>query len=224
MLRSRFIGSSVLGLAVGSLLAAGCASTTAEYTPTQKEIIAKQRMGDYADRVAHLEHQNTGLRHQYQSEQQERQMWEANFKEAQRQVVDWGKYDLTGGENGNLTLAGDLTFRSGSHSLSTGGQQTLAKVARALLASSASHVRVEGHTDSDPISKSGRRYADNLHLSIMRAHAVATYLITKGVQAKQVSVSGFGANKPVSSSAKKVNRRVEIKAFHGDDAPVASAQ
>ena len=96
-------------------------------------------------------------------------------------MVNWGKYDLAGGNDGNLTLAGDLTFRSGSHTLSTSGKATLDKVAKAIGDSSANHVRVEGHTDSDPISKSGRKYNDNLHLSVMRAHAVAAYLISKGI-------------------------------------------
>ena len=68
-------------------------------------------------------------------------------------------------------------------------------------------IRVEGHTDSDPIKVS--RWKSNQELSVARADAVKKYLVSKGVDANEVSVAGFGSDRPKSSD-KAQNRRVEI--------------
>ncbi len=75
-----------------------------------------------------------------------------------------------------------------------------------------SQVLVEGHTDSDPIRKSG--WGTNENLSRARAQAVETLLTNSGVPATNVSTEGFGARQPLAQGstkrAKSRNRRVEI--------------
>ena len=75
-----------------------------------------------------------------------------------------------------------------------------------------SSVSVEGHTDSDPIRKSG--WGTNENLARARAQAVETLLTSAGVPAANVSTEGFGAAKPLAMGetprAKSRNRRVEI--------------
>lgn len=73
-------------------------------------------------------------------------------------------------------------------------------------------VLVEGHTDSDPIRKSG--WGTNEKLAHARAKAVQTLLTTSGVPAQQVATEGLGARQPLAMGstkrAKSRNRRVEI--------------
>jgi chemotaxis protein MotB len=70
-------------------------------------------------------------------------------------------------------------------------------------------IRVEGHTDADPIVKTKQDWDDNLDLSLARAAAVSRYLAAHGIDPKQVTTSGFGPYRPRGAS-KARNRRVEI--------------
>lgn len=119
------------------------------------------------------------------------------------------------GANGDATiiLASDVTFKAGRADLSAPSQATLTKVATALRsAKGVNEVRIDGHTDSDPIRKSGFR--DNHHLSVERANTVRRFLVTLGVDEGLVQVDGHGSENPVapntSAAGKAQNRRVEI--------------
>jgi len=110
-----------------------------------------------------------------------------------------------------------VLFRSGSWELTDGAKQTLTKLAALIekKMDAQSFVRIDGHTDSDPINKAkGAGIADNVHLSVMRAMAVRNFLITKGIAADRIFVAGFGEHWPVASNSnpknKSQNRRVEI--------------
>ena len=74
-------------------------------------------------------------------------------------------------------------------------------------------VRIDGHTDGEPISVSG--WEDNYHLAAMRAHSVMSYLASKGVAKENMYIVGFGPNRPrveppKPTAAVPENRRVEI--------------
>lgn len=75
-----------------------------------------------------------------------------------------------------------------------------------------SRVLIEGHTDSDPIRKSG--WGTNENLSRARAKAVESLLTNSGIAAANVQTEGKGAARPLalgsSKRAKSRNRRVEI--------------
>ena len=107
-----------------------------------------------------------------------------------------------------VRVPGDVLFDAGKASVREGAKGTLDKVAAALKKDySGKQIRVEGHTDSDPIRVS--QWKSNQELSEARADAVKKYLVSKGVDSNMVSVSGFGASRPKSND-KAANRRVEI--------------
>ena len=64
---------------------------------------------------------------------------------------------------------------------------------------------INGHTDSDPIRKSG--FKSNHHLGFERGWAVYEYLVNRGESQSRLS-SSYGPNSPLDS--KKESRRVEI--------------
>jgi chemotaxis protein MotB len=73
-------------------------------------------------------------------------------------------------------------------------------------------LRVDGHTDTDPITTAFR---SNWELSSARSIAVVLYLISKGVSPKHLVAAGFGEFQPLdpgdSEDAKTRNRRIELK-------------
>lgn len=111
--------------------------------------------------------------------------------------------------NGSVTVRvpGDVLFSSGKVDLKSTAKATLDQIASVIKRDYASNtIRVEGYTDTDPITKSG--WKDNLALSSERAMAVVRYLKSQGVSAGQMYAAGFGEHHPRDSKAK--SRRVEI--------------
>ena len=105
------------------------------------------------------------------------------------------------------TVENDILFDSGKATLKNGAKKALDAVAGVLNSSYAGQsIRVNGHTDTDPIKKSGHK--SNYHLGFERAYAVREYLITRGVDAKRIALGSFGPNEPRES--KERSRRVEI--------------
>ena len=94
----------------------------------------------------------------------------------------------------------------------TGGHRvhdigTLDQVAGVLNSTHAGRtIRIAGHTDTDPIRKSG--YKSNYHLGFERGFAVREYLISRGVAADRVYLASHGPDEPQGSKAQ--SRRVEI--------------
>ena len=120
--------------------------------------------------------------------------------------------DVTVTPRGDLSMsvAGDVLFASGSTTINKSAEATLARIADVLRQDyGAKAVRVEGHTDTDPISKTKNLYADNRDLSLKRAYAVTKFLEGKGVQPERLETVGHGQYKP-RAQTKKDNRRVEI--------------
>jgi len=109
-----------------------------------------------------------------------------------------------------VTLPGDVLFDSGRATLKDSSRSTLNKVAAAIKKNYAGKkVLVDGHTDSDPISKTKTMWKDNLDLSAERARVVGKYLADQGVAANSLGTRGFGDTKPRGGD-KSRNRRVEI--------------
>jgi len=118
-------------------------------------------------------------------------------------------YNAAAGEL-TVNLPGDVLFDSGRATLKESAKATLNKVAQAIKGDySGKQVRVEGHSDSDPIQKTKGQWQDNRHLSMMRALEVTRYLASQGVPEKQILTSGFGDTKPKGNN-KQASRRVEI--------------
>jgi chemotaxis protein MotB len=111
-----------------------------------------------------------------------------------------------------INLPSDVFFASGSATLNASGEKTMAKVADYIKKHhSGGLIRVEGHSDSDPIRKTKNKFHCNWELSFERAHAVVHYLTEKGhVDPHRVVCEAFAENQPQSPSDKSKNRRVEI--------------
>lgn len=108
-----------------------------------------------------------------------------------------------------ITVAGEKLFSPGKSTLLPTGEQSLDRVAEALISQKgAQAIRIEGHTDS-----SGKK-ASNQRLSEERAIAVRDYLVSRGVPSEKVQVNGLGSSHPIASNNTKAgrahNRRIEI--------------
>ena len=116
----------------------------------------------------------------------------------------------------------EVLFAPGEATLSPSGRDQVARVAR-LLAEISDDIppeidwiiRVDGHTDSTPLSGSGR-YRDNWELSQARALAVVRYMTEElGFPANRLGPTGFADTRPVAAGdtpeALALNRRIELK-------------
>ena len=109
-----------------------------------------------------------------------------------------------------VTFQGDATFDSGSALVKPGLHAEIDRVARVLAQYPEMIIRVEGHTDSDPIQRA--IFLDNLHLSMARAVNV-TRKITDDLEPRispdRVRAVACGEYYPISTNKAK-NRRIEI--------------
>ncbi len=134
--------------------------------------------------------------------------------------------DILGTRPG-ITVVGDrfvfqseVLFASGSAELGLDGQQQMNQLARTLLDVAKSIpqdinwiLRVDGHTDNQPIATAVFR--SNWELSTARAIAVVKYLISQGIPADRLAAAGFGEFQPLDTgadaTARSRNRRIELK-------------
>jgi outer membrane protein OmpA-like peptidoglycan-associated protein len=134
--------------------------------------------------------------------------------------------DVTPTDNGNAFLVNlpDVTFATGSASISTSFQNTLDQVAASLVQYPNSLIDVYGFTDTVGSASS------NQALSERRAQSVANYLISRGVSASRIRWQGFGETQLKVQTGDNVpeplNRRVEIKVvpFTQAEAQAATGQ
>jgi chemotaxis protein MotB len=108
-------------------------------------------------------------------------------------------------------VLGGVLFASGKADITDQGKKTLQQLI-ATLKGEGKRIRVDGHTDDEPITHSS--WGTNLRLSVERSLAVAAFLIQSGVPADRVGVAGFGEHRPTkqgsTEEARAANRRVEI--------------
>jgi chemotaxis protein MotB len=114
-----------------------------------------------------------------------------------------------------IQLPETILFDSGLAKLKTKGEAALEKIARHLKSHPSSIVRIDGHTDNDPIVKSKYLWESNHHLSTGRALSVLHYLVNKGhIEEERIHIAGYGPNRPIASNKNKAgkmqNRRVEF--------------
>ena len=103
----------------------------------------------------------------------------------------------------------NLHFETAKAVIQPAAYASLDQVADFLRRKPATLAEIAGHTDSDGDDEANRL------LSQQRADAVRTYLVSKGVPAKQLKATGYGETQPVAdnatSSGKQQNRRTEIR-------------
>jgi OOP family OmpA-OmpF porin len=110
----------------------------------------------------------------------------------------------------DATLANRIIeFDSGKATLADSGKAILDQMSVALQRLRGMRVEVIGHTDNE-----GSR-AGNLSLSQARAEAVRDYVVSRGIRAESIAVSGEGPDRPVADNrtaeGRARNRRIEFK-------------
>jgi len=114
-----------------------------------------------------------------------------------------------------VRVPGDVLFASGSADLRDPSRRTLQQIANVIKRDYPNNqVRIEGHSDSDPIRRTRNQWRDNYHLSEGRARSVRDYLASQGVSSGNLIIVGHGPDKAVApndtAANKQKNRRVEI--------------
>ena len=112
-----------------------------------------------------------------------------------------------------ITFVSEVLFDSGKAKLRKDSYSKLGKVADVLNTTVADlNVGIEGHTDNQPIKRSG--WKSNWELSTARALSVLHYLSDKSVAEARLEAIGYGEYRPVapndSREGRQKNRRVEI--------------
>ncbi len=114
----------------------------------------------------------------------------------------------------------EVLFPSGSAALQPEGQDQILQLARTVRELGARIptdidwvLRVDGHTDRQPISTAA--FPSNWELSMARALSVVRFLIEQGIPADRLAATGFGEFQPIDpgddEAAYRRNRRIELK-------------
>ncbi len=210
---SRVLG---LGLLAAALLMTGCnnslkdenALLMEENDGLRQQLSERRNALDSAERVAR---QNEAEAVRLRRELEEARRAERAAAEAQPQRTGFegiaGVSGSVGAGEITATVESDVLFDSGQATVKAAAQRSLNQVASVLNSEhSGRTIRVVGHTDSDPIRRSGHK--SNYHLGFERAYAVREYLISRGVSANRIHLASFGPDKPRGTKAQ--SRRVEI--------------
>jgi outer membrane protein OmpA-like peptidoglycan-associated protein len=102
----------------------------------------------------------------------------------------------------------DVLFAFGKFDLKPAAREALAKLSGIVLSHPGLKLAIDGYTDSVGSD------AFNQTLSEKRAQGVSDYLVSQGIDAGDVTATGFGKDNPVASNStaagRQQNRRVEI--------------
>lgn len=228
---------SLVAVSTMTLLGSGCVSVdefnrTAEHLNTEKQANAA------------LSAENTRLEGEVNKARTDREKMQSTIEQLKAQLEKsptiseddivkriqdiWGaglggndkwEYVQSGGAVGVRMDDSGVLFKSGSWDLTDNTKSKLAEladiIAKKVKTDANLMVRVDGHTDSDPVKKlKSKGINDNIHLSTMRAMAVRDFLVSKGVPQDRVFVAGFGEFWPIAAGKaakdKQRNRRVEV--------------
>jgi len=110
-----------------------------------------------------------------------------------------------------ISLADSLFFTGGGAEIPEQAIPVLEELAR-MLREIPNHVRIEGHTDDQPISSA--RFPSNWHLSAIRAVEMVRFFEDREIARYRLSASGFAAERPLVSNeteqGRAINRRVDV--------------
>ncbi|HAI59405.1 MAG TPA: flagellar motor protein MotD [Xanthomonadaceae bacterium] len=125
-----------------------------------------------------------------------------------------------------VIIRSDVLFASGSAALSAPAREAIDQLAT-VLRELPNELRIEGHTDNDPIASA--LFPSNWELSGARAASVIRLLEGRGVDPRRMAAVGFGEKRPIADNAtpagRAANRRVMlvILATSGPAAPPSAA-
>lgn len=231
---------SIALLSIPVLLLTGCSNLQTEYAK-QKRIIQSQKtlISELDETNSFLKRKNAHLeklaRASAETQNARSKIHELDSQYAQKMNELIKSLSSSGLKNNEfkvtrwkdatvLTLQNSILFGSGKYELTSSGRSVLQRVIGIINEKYPNNrIRVEGHTDTDPIRVTKKDNRHNWDLSAKRAASVVHYLEKKAsVNPKRLSIMAYGPNKPVSSS-KRENRRVEIAILDNDPALSATS-
>lgn len=114
--------------------------------------------------------------------------------------------------DGKIQLEGEVFFETGKAEIRKQAEETLKRLAEALKGHA---IRIDGHTDDQPVVVNKETYPSNWHLSGARALNVLLFLEANGLDPQSLSFAGYGEYRPREPNApgrkgNRQNRRVEI--------------
>jgi len=167
----------------------------------------KSRLAAKEARIASLQSELSQARQQHQHDPSREVARELAGSGAE---VEWRNGELI------ISIANEILFRPGSAELTAEAKGSLRQVADMLQRRYAgNYVRIEGHTDSQPIRQSRDKWQDNWHLAGARARSVLHELTERGgLERERVAFAGYADTRPRASNDSAAgmakNRRVEI--------------
>jgi chemotaxis protein MotB len=169
----------------------------------------KERARQIAEGFANLNTGGSGILPGNDSEKTQREKFEqalmANPILSQRTKMQQNKDGLV------VSLSEAGFFAPGEAVINSDADSVINTLAESLRGSTA-QIRIEGHTDSTPISNI--RYPSNWELSTARASSVLVRLIEHGIEPERLSAAGYGGFQPVADNStqegRAQNRRVDI--------------
>ena len=146
-----------------------------------------------------------------------------------KKLLDWLREQGIGGvqvRNGEIVvlITADILFDPGKAAIKNSAKNVLRQLGGALQHDifQGKPIRIEGHTDSDPVKRARKFYKDNWELGSARARAVLDYLTKYGgldPAKRTIYSASFSRYKPVASNNSKTgkaqNRRVEVVVVMG---------
>ena len=109
-----------------------------------------------------------------------------------------------------VSMEAKLLFSSGSAEVDVEGQAALTELAAVVAEQSDLEIVVEGHTDTDKVSRTTTP-KNNWELSVLRATSVVNILLANpGVDPSMLAASGRSEFHPVDPEDKAKNRRIEV--------------
>lgn len=120
-----------------------------------------------------------------------------------------------------ITVGNEILFRSGSADLTADAKRSLSRIVQVINRRyPGKEIRVDGHTDNEPIRRTRDKWSDNWQLSGARSLSVLRELINAGISEDRIFFAGFGEFSPVADNATRANRqqnrRVDIVVIDGN--------
>ncbi|WP_081679184.1 OmpA family protein [Methylobacter luteus] len=168
---------------------------------------------EYVDHLVYMANQNIKIAEANAQEKISHDEFERLSDKSKQMQLDARKKELEElrarqTDRGMMVTMGDVLFQTGRADLKPGALQNLYRLASFLKENPKRNIMVEGHTDSVGSSQS------NQLLSERRAHSVANFLISNGVDSSRVTDVGYGEEYPVDTNSTAAgranNRRVEV--------------
>lgn len=180
----------------------------------------RKETASQSERIAELEAEKNRLSEDIESIRrgalQSSEILEGIMKTAEDRLKGTGVIVKLNGKEGVSLVLPSSFFDPGSATLKNQAKSHLRKISKMINDDlSQNIIRIEGHTDNQPIRRTKNIYKSNWELSTARATSVLYYLVNEcRINPTRMYIAGFGEYKPVADnntkSGREKNRRIEI--------------